>query len=199
VKYPGIKKGSVNKAMFLKVGGIQAVSDTGPLISIFQSNSLDILTPLISVFHITPVCRLELSKHGWDHALHIAGTMFKSRRLTAAEENTAISIAHKIALHPTSKDPIAKNHLGEAQAIVLATRTEFSRSVLLIDEKAARIVATDAGLRISGFAGILLGTVQRKLLTAEELRTRLKTCQLLGTHYSDKFIEEVYLMAKGVK
>jgi predicted nucleic acid-binding protein len=69
--------------------------------------------------------------------------------------------------------------------------------VLLVDELAARVVAEQMGLTISGFAGVLLVAVQEELLTANELKERLETCRQQGTHYSEAFIEQVYLAAKG--
>lgn len=69
--------------------------------------------------------------------------------------------------------------------------------MLLLDELAARAVAEELGLTLSGFAGVLLVAVREGLLTAEELKRRLETCQRQGTHYSEAFIEQVYLAAKG--
>ena len=88
------------------------------------------------------------------------------------------------------------NHLGEAQAMVLAARPEFAKDVLLLDELAARAVAKELGLNLSGFPGLLLVAVQEGLLTAEGLKKRLEICQRQGTHYSDEFIEQIYLAAK---
>ena len=69
--------------------------------------------------------------------------------------------------------------------------------MLLLDELAARAVAEEIGLTLSGFAGVLLVAVQEGVLTADELKERLATCQRQGTHYSAAFIEKVYLAAKG--
>jgi predicted nucleic acid-binding protein len=91
---------------------------------------------------------------------------------------------------------VPDNHLGEAQAMVLAARHEFANDVLLLDELAARAVAQELGLTLSGFAGVLLVAVREGLLTAEELKKRLETCQRQGTHYSGTFIEQVYLVAQ---
>jgi predicted nucleic acid-binding protein len=82
---------------------------------------------------------------------------------------------------------------------VLAARPEFADDVLLLDELAARAVAKELELTLAGFAGVLLVAVQEGLLTAEELKRRLEACQRQGTHYSDVFIEQVCLAAKGDK
>jgi len=173
-----------------------AISDTGPLVSIFQSDSLDLVTTLLPVIHIPPACVEELMRHGWSEALQSAHSRIETHFLTEAEKEMAWTIARAIALHPLSRDPVPDNHLGEAQTMALATRPEFANDVLLLDELAARAVAEEIGLTLSGFAGVLLVAVQEGLLTAEELRRRLKTCQRLGTRYSEAFIEQVYLVAR---
>ena len=180
-------------------GTTHAISDTGPLISIFQSDSLDLVTTLVPMIHIPPACVEELIRHGWGEALHSARSWIETRFLTEVEKETAWTIARTIAFHPLSRDSVPDNHLGEAQAMALATRPEFANDVLLLDELAARAIAEEMGLALSGFAGVLLVAVQEELLTAEELRERLKTCQAQGTHYSEAFIEQVYLAAKGEK
>lgn len=81
--------------------------------------------------------------------------------------------------------------------MALAIHPEFVNDVILLDELAARAVADEMGLTLSGFAGVLLVAVQEGLLTADELKERLETCRRQGTHYSVLFIEQVYLAAKG--
>lgn len=174
-----------------------AISDTGPLISVLQSDSLELVTTLLPVIHIPPACVDELMRHGWSESLHSATSRIKTHPLTEAEEEMARTIAQQIAFHPLSRDPVPDNHLGEAQAMVLAARPEFANDVLLLDELAARAVAEESGLTLSGFAGVLLVAVREGLLTAEELKKRLEICQQQGTHYSEAFIEQVYLAAKG--
>jgi predicted nucleic acid-binding protein len=179
-------------------GATHAIGDTGPLISIFQSDSLDLVTTLLPVIHIPPLCGEELVRHGWGESLQSAGSRIESHFLSQAEEEMAWTIAQQIAFHPLSRDPVPDNHLGEAQAIALAARPEFANDVLLLDELAARAVAEEMGLTLLGFAGVLLAAVQGGLLlTADELKKRLESCQRQGTHYSETFIEQVYLAAKG--
>ena len=183
--------------MAIREPGItHAISDTGPLISIFQSDSLDLVTALLPVVHIPSACVDELARHGWNKMLQSAGSRIAIHYLTEAEQEIARAIAQAIALHPISRDPLPDNHLGEAQAIALAARPEFADDVVLLDELAARAVAEEMGLTLSGFAGVLLVAVQEELLTADELKGRLETCLRQGTHYSETFIEQVYLAAK---
>jgi len=46
------------------------------------------------------------------------------------QKEMARTIARQIAFHPLSRDPVVDNHLGEAQAMALATRPEFVNDVL---------------------------------------------------------------------
>ncbi len=88
------------------------------------------------------------------------------------------------------------NHLGEAQAIVLALRTEYHNDLLLLDELVARAVAKQLNIKLSGFPGVLLLAVQAGLISAEDLKARLEKCRREGTHYGTTFIQQVYRMAK---
>ncbi len=183
--------------MAIRAPGVtHAISDTGPLISIFQSDSFDLVTSLLPVIHLPSACVDELIRHGWHEWLESGDSRIEVHNLSEIEQQIAWTIARSIALHPASQDVAAANHLGEAQSMVLASRPEFVNDVLLLDELAARAVAEEIGLTLAGFAGILLVAVQERLLTADELRERLETCRRQGTHYSKTFIEQVYKMAR---
>ncbi len=115
---------------------------------------------------------------------------------TPGEEKRALAIAKQIAEHPDTNDPTVENHLGEAQAIALALRPEHRDDLLLLDELAARAIATRMGVKLSGFPGALLLAVQGGLISADELEKRLERCREQGTHYGVTFIRQVYEMAK---
>jgi len=66
----------------------------------------------------------------------------------------------------------------------------------LLDELAARAVAKDVGVKLSGFPGVLILAVQANLISAEDLKKRLEICRAQGTHYSVTFIQQAYEMAK---
>ena len=112
------------------------------------------------------------------------------------EEEHALTIANHIAQHPDTKDPVGENHLGEAQAIALALRGDYRDDLLLVDELAARAIAKQLGVRLSGFPGVLVLSVQGGLISAEDLKERLESCRQQGTHYGVTFIKQVYEMAK---
>ena len=176
-------------------GVTYAVSNTGPLISAFQSDSFPLLTRIFAAIHVPMACAAELEVHGWEKA-RAASPQLAVLRLTWQEERRAEAFARQVAQCPEANDSMEVNHLGEAQAMVLALRPEYRDDVLLLDELAARAVAKEIGLRISGFPGVLLLAVQIGLISAEELRERLEACRQKGTHYGSAFIRQVYAMAR---
>ncbi|MFQ6055312.1 MAG: hypothetical protein ACE5KT_08560 [Methanosarcinales archaeon] len=92
------------------------------------------------------------------------------------------------------KDP--QHHLVESEAIVLFFRKELGADIILIDELAARTVAKELGVKLTGFPGILLKACKDKIITALELKSLLKKCQEEGTRYSNNFIQAIYNKAK---
>lgn len=185
------------KQSFIRVpGATYALSNTGPLISAFQSQSFTLLTRIFQGIHISDVCRQELVKHGWEQEMETAVPQLEIIKLTTTEEMVAVGIAEQIARHPSTNDPIVENHLGEAQVITAALRSEYQDDLLLLDEQAARAIAKQYGIRISGFPGVLLLAVQSDLISTEDLKLRLEKCRVQGTHYGVAFIEQVYKMAQ---
>jgi predicted nucleic acid-binding protein len=133
----------------------KVISDTGPLISAFQSDSALLLTRLFTEVHIPQACMQELADHGWEAELATFGPELVFRKLTPKEARAARPIAREIA-GKAGGDAAATSHIGESHAITLALRTAYRDDVLLLDELAARTVAKRLGLRISGFPGVLL-------------------------------------------
>jgi predicted nucleic acid-binding protein len=176
-------------------GATYAISDTGPLISAFQSNSFEVLAQIFAEIHISPVCHSELITHGWEQSVTAASAKLIITPLTTDEEKRAWHIAEQIAKQTDTGDKKVANHLGEAQVIILALRPEYQQEILLLDELAARSVARSLSVKLSGFPGVLLLAVQGGLITAEDLRNRLEACHRQGTHYGRRFIQEVYQMA----
>jgi predicted nucleic acid-binding protein len=178
-------------------GATYAISNTGPLISAFQSDSFALVTQIFAEIYISTACMAELIRHGWEEEVRAASPKLVTVKLMPGEEKRALSIAGKIARHRDSGDPIREHHLGEAQAIVLALRSGHRDDMLLLDELAARAIAKQLGVKLSGFPGVLLLAVQGGLISAADLKIRLERCRELGTHYSATFITQVYEMAKS--
>ena len=177
-------------------GVTYAVSNTGPLISAFQSDSFALLTKIFAEVHVSTACVAELTKHGWEEEVKAASAKLVTVKLTSREEKRAFSLAEQIAQHSDTHDPIVENHLGEAQAITLALRSDHQDDLLLLDELAARAIAKQLGIKLSGFPGALLLAVQGGLISAEVLKARLERCREQGTHYGATFIQQVYEMAQ---
>ena len=170
--------------------------DTGPLISILQSDSLELVTALFGPLHTTEGCLAELARHGWAQAVTNAGPDLVCHALTHSETEQARAFARLVAAHPASNDRAPDHHLGEAEVMALAQGSEFTEAVVLIDELAARTVAADAGLTVSGFAGVLLWAVEAGALSAEQVQERLERCRQQGTHYSADFIGRIFKAAQ---
>ena len=66
-----------------------------------------------------------------------------------------------------------------------------SSTLILLDELAARAVAEEEGLRITGFPGVVGRAGLDGLLTKNDIRHVLALCQQQGTHYSNQLIEHV--------
>ena len=73
---------------------------------------------------------------------------------------------------------------GEAHTIALAE--ELHASEVLLDERAARALATTRGLRIIGSAGLLVRAKERGLI--EAVQPYLKRMQAQGVRFSDRFL-----------
>jgi predicted nucleic acid-binding protein len=177
-------------------GVTYVISDTGPLISVFQSHSFGLLTQLFGAILVSLTCFDELREHGWEAEIDLMASHLYTLTLTVDEKQRALTFGQQVAQHAETNDRVAEHHLGEAEAIVLAMRPEYHNDLLLIDETAARSVAKEVGVKFSGFPGVLLLAVQTGLISAKELKTRLTLCRSQGTHYGELFIQQVYQMAK---
>ena len=74
---------------------------------------------------------------------------------------------------------------GEVEAITLAEETAANE--LLLDERAARAVATARGLKIIGSAGLLARAKQQGLILT--VRPLLERMEARGIRYGQRFIE----------
>jgi predicted nucleic acid-binding protein len=177
------------------MGKIVAASNTGPLISAFQCGRTDLLKRYFSVIYVTASELSEFEKHGWTDEIRRLindDLVIEVEPLTERDKEEAERIAKRIAADPASGDPDWRNHLPEAEAMALMQqRTHLMIEQILLDEKAARNVAQELGLRLTGFPGVLGRAGLDRLVTQDEIRQLLKTCQQQGTHYSDQLIETV--------
>ena len=170
------------------------ISNTGPMLSAFQSKQIKLLRLLYDRIYVPDSTLPEYERHG-------AGTLIKELidsgfvvvcSLSEPEKETARRLSKEIANHPLTKDKNPLNHYPEAEAMVLMMRGTFSATEILLDELAAREVAQKYGMRMVGFPGILTRACQIGVITPEEVKNILIECQRKGTHYSNRLIEIVY-------
>ena len=71
----------------------------------------------------------------------------------------------------TSHEPVWRNHLPEAEAMTLTHhRPHLMIDQILLDQKAARQVAQELGLSLTGFPGVLGRAGLDGVLTQEAIR-----------------------------
>lgn len=177
-----------------RIDKITVACDTGPLISAFQCSRVDLLKRYFKTIYIAPSQVAELEKHGASEELGDLtreGVVVLAEALTADEKERAEMLARRIAAQPSSGDPDYRGHLPEAEMMIVAARTELGCVRILLDELAARTVAEEEGLRITGFPGVVGRAGLDGLLTGKDIRRLLGLCQQQGTHYSDQLIEHV--------
>ncbi|MBC6481431.1 MAG: hypothetical protein GDA56_30420 [Hormoscilla sp. GM7CHS1pb] len=175
-----------------EIDKIVAVSNTGPLISAFESGRTDLLKRYFSLIYISSSELAEFANHGWTAEINqlIAEGFVVVIELNVTEQQQAEAVAQQIAKLPTSGNPDWRHHLPEAEAIALTQeRTELGVGIILLDEKAARQIARELGLRLTGFPGVVGWCGRDGFLTKSDIRQVLKTCQQQGTYYSDRLIE----------
>jgi len=172
---------------------IVVVSNTGPLLSAFQCNRTDLLSRYFARIYIPNSEVEEFERHGAGDRLRelIEDGLVVVERLTAAEAAPAEQIARRIAASPLSRVRDYRHHLPEADAMVLVQREALGVSRILLEERAARQVAQQLGLPLTGFIGVLLMACDERLLTPAEMRVLLETCRQQGTRYSDDLIDQV--------
>lgn len=177
-----------------KIDKITVACNTGPLISAFQCGRVDLLKRYLKTIYIAPSQVAEFEKHAAGEELDDLireGFVVLAEALTGDEKERAEMLARRIAARPSSGDPDYRNHLPEAEMMIVAARPELGCVRILLDKLAARAVAEEEGLRITGFPGVVGRAGLDGLLTRNDIRHLLGLCQQQGTHYSDQLIEHV--------
>ena len=174
------------------------VSDTGPMLSVFQAEQTKLLLSLYDRLYIPSGALPEYIKHKAQAELDelIRLKFVTVCELAKSEKGLAWQIAQEIAKHPLTKDKLAQNHYAEAEAMVLMNRPDLDAVEMLVDELAAREIAKKRGIPFVGFAGILIRACKTKQIEPEQVRFILLKCQSLGTHYATEFIEGIYSRLK---
>lgn len=168
-----------------------AASDTGPLLSAFQCGRTGLLKRYLTTIHIPQSELREFEQHNASEEISslIEEGFVIVHSLSTEERAKAEGLAKKIAASTQAKVKEFEHHLPEAEAMVLMERPELGCEVLLVEEKAAREVARELKLEITGFVGIVAKAASEGIITTEEVRRLLEMCRQKGTHYSDALIE----------
>ena len=145
------------------------VSNSTPLIAFARIGELDLLRRIVG--HVVIPAAV------WDE---ITGA---TNRAGADEVQRAAWIEVR---RPTSVggDLTALLDQGEAQTIALAE--ELGASEVLLDERAARALASARGLKLIGSAGLLVRAKERGLIDA--VQPYLQRMRAQGVRFSDRFV-----------
>ena len=145
------------------------VSNSTPLIAFARIGELELLRRIVG-----HVC---IPAAVWDE---ITGA---TNRAGADEVQRAAWIEVRT---PTSvgRDLTALLDQGEAETIALAE--ELGASEVLLDERAARALASARGLQIIGSAGLLVRAKERGLIDA--VQPYLQRMRAQGVRFSDRFV-----------
>ena len=135
------------------------IADASPLIGLARIGGLAWLPPLFGTVYVTPVVLREV----------LPGLGLQNE----ANIQAALDAGHITAWPSKIKRPKAtlgdQGDLGdldegEAECIALALQLRPARSLLLIDERAGRAVATEQGIEIAGTAAVIGLAKKRHLI-----------------------------------
>jgi predicted nucleic acid-binding protein len=175
------------------------VANTGPMISAFQCDRIDLLEQLFDAIYIPSAALPEYEKHGVGDDIQalLEKGLVQVQTLGRSKVKQAAIIARLIADSPLSNDPNPDSHRADAEAIVLMQHKALGAHFILLDELAARDVAKTIGLSVTGFIGVLTLAYEGGLITVDEVEQALRTCQAQGTHYSNQLIDTTIRALRG--
>ena len=153
------------------------VSNSTPLIAFARIGELELLHRLVQYVLVPEAVWNEVIETG--------------DRPGAAEIRTATWVEMR-AVRVIPLEIVSLLDRGEVEAIALAE--EIAADELLLDERAARAVATARGLKIIGTVGLLARAKQRGMITT--IRPFLERMQAQGIRYSQRF-DEAFLRQLG--
>jgi len=147
------------------------VSNSTPLIAFARIGELELLQKLVQHVLVPEAVWQEVTEAG--------------HRPGAEETRKAMWVeARAVRVVPPELVPLLDR--GEVEAIALAE--EVTADELLLDERAARAIATARGLNIIGSAGLLARAKQQGMIPT--VRPFLERMQTQGIRYGQRFVEE---------
>jgi predicted nucleic acid-binding protein len=150
-----------------------AAADTSPLCYLILIGEIDLLAKLFSRVVVPTVVIAELC---YDDAPHTV-------RAWAVNPPPWVTVTQSPPPNTADMDVL---QAGEQSAILLAE--SIKADVLLVDEKAARRVATDHGLRVTGTLGVLSEAAARGLI---DLPTAINRLRQTNFRYSPVLLKAV--------
>lgn len=85
--------------------------------------------------------------------------------------------------------PVLTAHLDLGEACAIALALERGLGLVAIDERRGRLLARDAGLRVTGSLGVLLRAKRRGMI--DEIRPRLDRMRAAGVWISPRLLDAV--------
>ncbi len=82
-----------------------------------------------------------------------------------------------------------KRHLGRGESEVIAISTETEHSVVVLDDKKARIIAKDLGVKVTGTLGLILRAKSEGSLVS--VRNAISTLEDSGFRISDELYSRI--------
>lgn len=137
---------------------IIVIADAGPLIHLDELNSLDLLTDFGSI--IVPNAVWHEVEHHRPHALqHSEINLIRKSVINFSPQVSALT-------------PLYTLHSGEQEALHLCL--EFSNSLLLTDDTAARLASKNIGVKAHGTLGVLVRAIRLKSRSKPEILALLR-------------------------
>jgi len=137
---------------------IVVIADAGPLIHLDELNSLDVLADFGRIIVPNAVWR-EVENHRPQALQHNDVNLIRKSVVNFSSQVNALM-------------PLYTLHLGEQEALHLCM--EYSRSMLLTDDTAARLASKNIGVAAHGTLGILVRSIRQKSRTKAEVLTLLR-------------------------
>lgn len=152
------------------------VSNTTPLISLGEIGLLDVLRQLYGTVVIPPTVLAEYQR---GRAAHL--------------QRPDLQGISWVTVQPAPADPLVPTSLdaGERDAIALARALQTAR--ILLDERAARAIATRLGLTVTGSAGVLLAAKQLGIISL--VKPHLDHMVAQGRHIGSNVYEQALRQA----
>jgi len=158
------------------------VSNTSPLSNLAIIDRLEILRGQLGQITIPPAVQLEL-----DRLSHPAARA----RLAAALQEGWVRVIPLIAAVPSAL--AAALDPGEAEALALATQVQAS--LVLLDETAARIKATQLGIPHTGVLGLLRRAKQAGQI--KSLASEIRNLRVDARFFVSPVLEKRLLLSVG--